>query len=426
MRYHRISKNFFCKNRIILANKIKPSSLAIVNANDEMPRNGDQYFPFRQSADFYYLSGIEQEQSVLVLFPDCPVKKYHEVLFIRESDPLLETWYGHKLTKKEATELSGIKNIQYLKDFEPILDELMSYATNVYLNSNEYPKFKPEVLSRDLRFAAKLKTEYPSHTYQRLAPDLIKLRLCKQKEEVKQIRTACDITKKAFYRILKNIKPGMKEYQVEAEMIHEFISSGADKAYKPIVAAGSNACILHYVDNEKECQDGELLLMDFGAEYGNYASDCSRTIPVNGKYTERQKEVYNAVLHVQKEIKKCFVTGNTIDKINKKAIRLTEKELIDLNLITQKDIENTDGRSPAFKYLMHGISHFMGLDVHDVGTRFEPLKPGMVLTCEPGIYIPEESIGIRIENDMMISENGPVDLMEDIPVEVNDIERLMK
>lgn len=426
MRYKRLPGFFFEKNRKKISGKLKPDSIAVLHSNDEMPRNGDQYFSFRQNSDFFYLTGIEQEKSALVLFPNCPVKKYREILFIRESNSLLETWYGHKLTKKEAGEISGIKNVQYMQEMEAIVNEAMGYATNVYLNSNDYPKFKPEVISRDLRLAELMKKSYPLHTYQRLAPLITLFRLQKQEEEVDQIKKACEITNNAFHRILKTLKPGITEFQIEAEMMHEFISSGAVNAYKPIVASGKNACILHYVDNELACNDGDLLLMDFGAEYGNYAADCTRTIPVNGKYTPRQKNIYNAVLNVQKQIKKKFVVGNTIDKINKETIKLTEKELLKLGLLKDSDLKNSKGRSPAFKYLMHGISHFMGLDVHDVGNRFEPLKPGMVLTCEPGIYVKDEGTGVRIENDILITKDGPVDLMADFPIEVEEIEELMK
>ncbi len=426
MRYKSVSKELFIRNRKKLIRKMLPESVVVINSNDNMPRNGDQFYPYRQNSDLYYLTGIDQEKTILVLYPDCPVKKLREILFILESNEQIETWYGHKLTKEEASRISGIEYVQYLSGFESVIDELMSYTTNVYLNSNEYPKFKPDVESRDLRMAAKFKKDYPEHTYQRIAPLLTQLRMQKEPEEIEQIRNACQLTNNAFLRILKKIKPGIFEYEVEAEILHEFTGSGATNAYRPIIASGKDACILHYIDNDKACKDGSLILMDFGAEYGNYAADCTRTIPVNGKFTTRQKDVYHAVLRVQEEIKKHFVVGNTIEEINKDSTGLVEKELIKLGLLKKDDISKSDKeKSPAFKYLMHGIAHFLGLDVHDAGTRFEKLKPGMVLTCEPAIYIKEEGIGIRIENDILITEDGPVDLMADIPVAVEEIEKLM-
>lgn len=428
MRYQTIDPAFFSRNRERLARRMASPSIAIIHANDEMPRNGDQYHNYRQNSDLFYLSGIEQEKTVLVLCPDHPSPKVREVLFVLKSDKKTETWFGHKLNQKEAAKISGVDNVQFLDSFESILDEMLGHVQSIYVNENDYPKFKPELLSRDQRFAAKIRKEYPGHQLKRLAPELTQLRLQKQSEEIDLMKQACRITGKAFDRVLKFTRAGAREYEIEAEMQHEFLINGANgPAYPPIVASGESALTLHYISNEKECKDGELLLMDFGAEYANYAADCSRTIPVSGKFTQRQKAYYNAVLRVQRAIKKYYVVGNTINGIGKEVIKLMEKELLQLGLISKKEIKEAGSAKPlVLKYLVHGIAHFIGLDVHDVGNRFEEFRPGMVLTCEPGLYIKEENLGIRIENDILITEDGPVDLMEDIPVEVEEIEDLMK
>lgn len=427
MRYQPVNKSLFINNRKKLSSYINPKTLAIVNSNDEMPRNGDQYYPYRQNSDLFYLTGIEQEKTMLVLFPDHPDEKDREMLFIRKPDKKLETWFGHKLTKDEARNISGILNIRYLEDFESSLDEMMTYAVSVCLNSNEYPKFKPEVESRDLRMARDIQRDYPAHRHEKLAPLITGLRMQKENIEIDLVRKACDITAGAFQRILSFVKPGVKEFEVEAEIIHEFVSSNASgPAYSLIIAGGINACTLHYIENKDVCKDGDLLLMDFGAEYANYAADCTRTIPVSGKFTERQRAYYDAVLRVQHEIMKQYVVGNTIDNINKEVVKLMESELLKLGLITAGDIKNEGSSKPlVMKFMVHGIAHFLGLDVHDVGSKYEPLKPGMILTCEPGLYIPAENTGIRIENDILITNNGPVNLMEHIPSDPEEIERLM-
>lgn len=427
MRYDSIHKNFFNKNRKKLAGRLEVKSVAIVHSNDEMPRTGDQYFRYRQNSDLFYLSGIEQEQTILLIYPDHPSPKLREVLFILQPNEKMETWFGHKFTKEEATEISGIPNIQYLDSFEALLDEMLGHAENIYFNSNDYPKFKPDVESRDLRWAQKIKNDYPAHNYKRLAPEITQLRLQKEPEEIDLMKKACDITNKAFHRILKYVKPGVHEYEVEAEMVHEFVMNKANgPAYAPIIASGENALILHHIDNNRECKEGELLLMDFGAEYANYAADCTRTIPVSGKFTPKQKDYYRAVLKVQKEIQKHYVVGSSIERIGNEVLILMEKELLDLGLITKKEIEAAGSSKPlVMKYLVHGIAHFIGLDVHDVGNRFEEFRPGMVLTCEPGLYIKEENLGIRIENDILITEDGPVNLMEEIPSDPDEIEKLM-
>ncbi len=428
MRYHNISNTLFRSNRKEFVKQMNKSSFAIFYSNDQAPRNGDQYYPFRQSSDFFYLTGIEQEKSILILAPNCPNEKLKEALFLLKTNEVLEIWEGHKYTKKEAKETSGIENVYWLDDFEPALKEVMSYFDDVYLNSNEYIKFFPDVESRETRLGKTLQAQYPFHTYHRAAPMLTKQRIIKSKQEIDLIKEASAITNKALRRILKFTKPGVWEFEVEAEISHEFTRNRAGgHGYAPIVASGKSACVLHYTENDKICKDGDLLLMDFGAEYANYTADLSRTIPVNGKFTPRQKELYNAVLRVMKEVKKQYVPGSTINDINDKANELMEKELIQMGLLSPEEVRRQDKNNPLFKkYFMHGTSHFMGLDVHDVGAKHEPLKPGMVLTCEPGIYIPEEKTGIRIENDILITDGKPIDLMADFPIEVEEIEALMK
>jgi Xaa-Pro aminopeptidase len=393
-----------------------------------MPRNGDQFFAYRQNSDFFYLTGIEQEKSVLLLCPDSAINALNEVLFILKSSKELEIWEGHKLTVEEAQRISGIRNIRFLDDFESVVHSMMCSCSHVYINLPELQKFVPEVASRDADFLAKIKVDYPLHKYERLAPLLKEQRLIKSEEEMDLIKEACKITNKAFKRVLATVKPDMYEYEVEAEIVYEFIRNGAtDHAYAPIVAGGSNACYLHYIENNKPLNKGDLVLMDFGAEYGNYAADLSRTIPVNGKFTLRQREMYEATLRVFKYARSLMRPGTTINEYHQKVCQKWEEEHIQLGLYTKNDLEtNTTGSPLWFKYYMHGTGHFMGLDVHDVGTRDVILEAGMVITCEPGLYVEEEGIGIRIENDILITESGNIDLMEDFPIEVEEIERLMQ
>ena len=422
-----ISNSLFTKNRNKLLSVLPINSLAIIQSNDEMPRNGDQLYPFRQNSDLFYLSGINQPKVVVCICNSHPNPAYREILFAVKPNPDYAVWYGHQPDKAELSEISGINTIFWLEDIETVLKDLMINTQNVYLSSNEYIKFIPDFQDRNLRFCLQLKEKYPLHHYHRLSPIITELRLVKETEEISLIETACDITGKAFQRILKKLKPGMMEYEVEAEINHEFlINNVRNHAYQPIIAAGENACTLHYVENAAACNDGELLLLDFGAEYGNYASDCSRTIPVNGKFSNRQKAYYQAVLNVYNEIQKEFVVGNCIDNLNRKTITLIEKELINLGLFNAEDVENQSKESPLYmKYYMHGVSHFMGLDVHDVGSKQTELQPGMILTCEPGIYNKEEKIGIRLENDILITNEGPVNLMKNIPIEIEEIEKMM-
>ncbi|MDP2238018.1 MAG: aminopeptidase P N-terminal domain-containing protein [Bacteroidales bacterium] len=427
MRHSAISKELFSKNRMRFCDELASGDISLFVAAEKMPRNGDQYYPFRQQSDFFYLTGVEQESCTLLLFPTCPNLAYREILFIEPWDPVKATWEGHMLTKQEASEISGIKNIYTTDQFEAVLHECMTYAKNVYLNNNEYVKFNPSNESVQLRFAKKLKEKYPLHEYCRAAPILESLRTHKLIEEIDLIKKACEITEKAFERVLKTVRPNMYEFEIEAEISHEFTVNRANgHGYHPIIGSGQNACVLHYNDNNSMMEDGDLLLMDFGAEYANYTADLSRTIPVNGKFNPRQRACYEAVLSVFKAAKPLYVAGNTIEKINETVWALMEQEMIGLGLFSEEDLKKQSPNAPLFrKYLMHGIAHHIGLDVHDVGSKYTPLKPGMILTCEPGLYIREEKIGIRIENDILITEEGPVDLMANIPVEADEIEQRM-
>ncbi len=426
MRYQNIDPALFINNRRKLAKKLKPNSLAIIHSNDEMPRNGDQTFPYRQNSDMFYLTGFDQEKCILMLFPDHADEKMREVAFIVETDEHMVTWYGHKYTLEQASQISGISTVKWISQFDGILRDYMSRVESVYLNLDENPRFSTEVDSRSKRFAHKLREDYPLHEYERLYSLINELRLVKEPQEVELLQKACDITGDAFKRVLKFVKPGVMEYEVEAEITHEYLRQGASgHSYPAIIASGVNNNILHYNQNDQEIEDGQLLLLDFGAEYANYAGDCSRTIPVNGKFTPRQREVYEAVLRVMRQAIKMLVPGETIDSYHTKVVKIMEKELIGLRLITQDDIDNQPEGKPAFfKYYMHGTSHFIGLDVHDVGTKQTTLAKGMVLSCEPAIYIPEEGFGIRLENDIIVDDE-PIDLMAHIPVEPDEIEALM-
>jgi Xaa-Pro aminopeptidase len=422
-RYATLPSSLFINNRKRFVSKMHKEALAIFHSNDEMPRNGDCFFPFRQNSDFFHLTGIDQEESVLVL---CPNHPYKEILFVRESDEHTIVWEGKKYSKEEATKVSGIANVFWTKEYDAVLTSLLEEHEMVYLNANENERARKEVISRDERMAIALKHEFHRKSYERSAPIMQDLREIKSKEEVAIIQAACNVTDKAFRRVLSFMKPGVWEYEVEAEISHEFIRNKSVHAYTPIIASGANACVLHYVNNNQKCKKGDLVLMDFGAEYANYASDLTRTIPVSGKFTKRQKNVYNAVLRIMKESTKLLVAGNTLQEYNNEVRALIERELLKLKLISKTDISREDPKNPAFRrYFMHGISHFMGLDVHDLGNRKQPFREGMIFTCEPGIYIPEEKLGIRIENDILITAKGPKDLMKKIPVEVEEIEELM-
>lgn len=428
MRYTPISNSLFTDNRKRFCDVLPAQSVAIFHSNEQFPRNGDQFLPFRQQSDLFYLTGIEQEKTILVLAPGAPGQNMTEVLFIIESNEVLARWEGHKLTKDEARTISGIEHIEYVDSYESFLRDWLVWAKNIYLNYNEYPKFFTEVKDRNQRLGEELQSRYPLYNYQRSAPLMWQLRMIKSQEEINLLQQASDITQKAFLRVLKHVKPGINEMEVQAEIDHEYtINRASGHGYQPIIASGKNACVLHYVTNDQECKEGDLLLFDFGAEYANYSADMSRTIPVNGKFTPRQRACYEAVLRVQRELIEMYVPGNTITKINKKADELMEQEMIGLGLFTLTEVLEQDPKSPLFKkYFMHGTAHFLGLDVHDVGPKDAILAPGMVLTCEPGIYIEEENIGIRLENDILVTEGDPIDLMANIPIEVDEIEELMK
>lgn len=419
--------SFFVKNRERICHLLKPGSLAIFHANDEMNRSADQKYPYRQDSDLFYLTGINQEKTVLLLSPDYPDESLREILFILRPDKKLETWEGHKLSLHEAQMISGIKTIKYLGDFDSLLAALMQHNNNIYLNLYEPAKAIPEFPNRNLRMAKDLQAKFPAHHYERLAPVMCNLRTIKSDTEILIIQEACAITGQAFRSVLNTIRPGVYEYEIEAELTYEFIRNGArGHAFDPIVASGANACSLHYNTNNACCSDGDLLLLDFGAEYGNYAADCSRTIPVNGVYTPRQKELYQSVLEVFRFACSLMRPGTTINKIHAEVCRKFSQEHVKLGLYAQEDLMKEDKDAPLYmQYYMHGTSHFMGIDVHDIGGKDIELRPGMILTCEPGIYIPAEKTGIRIENDILITSNGCMDLMKDIPIEADHIEQLI-
>lgn len=402
--------------------------MAILNSNDIYPISADSTMPFQQQRDIFYLSGVDQEESVLVIFPDCPKEKNREILFLKETDERIAVWEGEKLTKEKAFETSGIKTVYWLQEMEKVLFELMTQAECVYVNTNEHYRANVETETRDARFIKWLKGKYPAHDYQRCQPILQRIRSVKESEEIELIQKACYITEKGFKRVLRFVKPGVMEYEIEAEYIHEFIRNRADGfAYTPIVGSGYNACVLHYIENNQQCKDGDMILMDVGASYGNYASDMTRCIPVSGKFTNRQKEIYNAVLRVKNAAAKMLVPGNDWAKYHVEVGKLMTEELLKLKLITQEEVDKEDPDWPAYKkYFMHGTSHHMGLDTHDYGILTEPMQAGMVFTVEPGIYLPEENLGIRLEDDYVIQEKGePINLMKNIPIEVEDIESWM-
>jgi Xaa-Pro aminopeptidase len=427
MKYKAIDKKLYIENRKKFVTELPSGTIAFFNSNDEMPRNGDGSFMFRQNSDLLWLSGIDQEQTILVLAPNHPLPEYREALFLRKTNEHIAVWEGHKYTKDEAREASGIQYVYWIDDFKNMLPVMMHHTQTVFINLNENDRFVTEVPYREERFAKELRAKYPNHNYERSGPVMAKLRSIKHPLEVEQMQIACDITEKAFRRILGSIRPGKTEYEVEADITHEFISNRATgHAYSPIIAGGGNACVLHYVDNNQELKDGDVVLMDFGAEYANYAADLTRSVPVNGKFTKRQRAVYDAVLRVMRAATKMLVVGNTIPKYHEEVGKVMEQELIGLGLLHADDVKRQDPKQPLYKkYFMHGTSHFLGLDVHDIGNRYEPMKAGMVFTCEPGIYIPEENLGIRLENDILITEKGPVDLMASIPLEATEIEELM-
>ena len=421
--------DLFIRNRAKLATQLPPKSIAVFTANEAMPRNGDQFFPFRQQSDFFYLTGINEENAFLLIAPDYPDESLREVLFIEPYDEVKATWQGEMLDARQATELSGIKTVKGSDAFWMTLNDIAysGYGDTLFLNSYEYPKYECNVETIQQRFVKKIKAMYPMHQYGRTAPILNAMRMVKSEEEIAITQQACDITSKAFRRCLSTVRPGMHEYEVQAEIEYIFKQNNATgHAYAPIIAGGKNACCLHYSKNQSLLRDGDLLLFDIGCEYLNYSSDLSRTIPVNGKFTERQKQCYNAVLRVMKQLRTLYRPGHCINEINETTHRLMEQEMIQLGLFTAEDVKRQDPEKPLERrYLMHGMSHHIGLDVHDSVDKFKPFEPGMILTCEPGIYIREEGIGIRIENDLVITDDEPFNLFEGLPIEVAEIEAAM-
>lgn len=414
------------RNREKLAGLIPSGAMAIINSNDVMPRNGDLFFPFRQQSDLIYLSGIRQEATILLLFPGHPKKELREVLFVKDPDPVAERWSGHILTREEAKSISGISNVRYLSEFDSYLRRMMTEVEEVILNLNEYPKFSTEVPYRDLRFARKIREEFPLHRYGRLAPSMAGLRMVKEEEEIAKIRKALSITTDSFYRVLDFVRPGVKEYEIQAEMVHEMLSQGAKgPAYPPIIGSGKNSCVMHHIENRDTCRDGDLILMDFGAEYMDYAADITRTIPVSGRYSERQRTLYDIVERVMLASRKFYVPGQTIEGINREARLLMAEELRNIGILKKSNLASkSDAVKAAQPYMVHGIAHHLGLDVHDSVIPEVKLETGMVLTCEPGLYLPEEGIGIRIENDIMVGEPF-TDLCEGIPTQADEIEALI-
>lgn len=427
MKYQPIPNTLFSGNRQRLAGLLKPKSLAIVNANDVLPTNADGTLRFKQNSDLFYLTGIDQEETILLLFPDAPDEKHREILFLRETNDHIAVWEGYKYTKEHARQVSGIQTVYWTRQFESVLRTLIFEAEHLYLNTNEHTRADIIVESRDARFIQDFRNRFPLHKYERLAPLMHYLRAIKQPEELPLLQEAIRITEDGFRRLLGFVKPGVWEFEIEAELLHEFVRQRSRGfAYEPIIASGPNACVLHYIANSLQCQAGDVILLDVAAEYANYNADLTRSIPVSGRYTERQRQVYDAVLRVMNEAKAMLVPGGLWDEYHREVGLIMESELKGLGLITQQDIDNQDPDWPAYKkYFMHGTSHFLGLDVHDVGSKYRRFESGMVFTCEPGIYIPEEGLGIRLENNILITENGNIDMMGSIPIEADEIESLM-
>lgn len=427
MRYLPINPDLFRYNRKRFMRKMQPESIAIFHSNDQYPRNGDTHYPFRQNSGLFYLSGLDQEETVVVLFPDCVKDGFQEIAFIKRTNEFIATWQGPKLTQEDARAISGIERIFWLDEMPVILHELILLAKRIYVNTEEHDRFLSEIPSRNLRATKALMEQYPVHKYHRAQPILKKLTQTKSPLEVELIKYAIAVTGQAFQRVLETVHPGMMEYEVEAEITHEFIRNRANgHAYDPIIAGGPAACILHYTQNNRPLKDGELVLLDFGAEYANYASDLTRTIPVNGQFSARQREVYQAVLGVLTEARQLLVPGTTLDEYQREVVQIMEGALVDLKLLSRKEIEQQNPQQPLYKkYFMHGASHHLGLAVHDLADRYDPFQAGMVFTCEPGIYIWEEGLGIRLENNILVTDHGPVDLMENIPIAIEEIETLM-
>ena len=428
MKYQPINSALFVKNRKNFVGNMKPNSLAIFNSNDIYPISADSTMPFQQHRDIFYLSGVDQEESILMLFPDCPNEHLREVLFLKETSEHIAVWEGEKLTKEAAFETAGIRTVYWLQDLEKILFEMTSYCDTFYINTNEHYRANTETETREGRFTKWLLAKYPAHAVAKSNPILQALRSVKDPIEIELMQQACDITEKGFRRILNFIKPTVWEYEIEAELIHEFVKNRSKGfAYTPIIASGNNANVLHYIENNQQCKAGDLILLDVAAEYANYASDLTRTVPISGKFSDRQKAVYNAVNRVKKEATKMLLPGTIWKEYHVEVGKVMTSELLKLGLLDKADIQNEDKNWPAYKkYFMHGTSHHIGLDTHDYGLLHEPMKANNVFTVEPGIYLPKEGFGIRLEDDVVIQENGaPFNLMRNIPIEADEIEEIM-
>ena len=428
MKYDKINSSLFIKNRNNFMKSMNGNSIAFFNSNDIYPISADSTLAFEQHRDIFYLSGVDQEESILVLCPNAKQDKHKEILFLKETNDHIAVWEGPKLNKDQAFETSGVKTVYWLKDSEKIIAELVAQCDTIYYNHNEHYRAKIETETREERFNKWLKKKYPHKTAERSNPILQRLRSVKDPIEIELIQKACNITNKGFRRILNFVKPGVWEYEIEAEFIHEFLNNRSKRfAYTPIIATGNNANILHYIENNKQCKDGELILLDVGAEYANYSSDMTRTIPVSGRFTKRQRDIYNAVLNVKNQATKMLIPGADWKQYHIEVGKLMTSELLSLGLLDKSDVENESDENPAYKkYFMHGTSHHMGLDTHDYGLLDEPMQANMVFTVEPGIYLPDEGFGVRLEDDVVIQESGnPINLMQNIPIEIEEIEELM-
>ncbi|WBU90739.1 aminopeptidase P family protein [Cellulophaga omnivescoria] len=429
MKYNQIDSKLFVKNRKKFMAQMKPKSVAVFNSNDIYPIGADSTMPFEQNRNIFYLTGADQEETILILFPDALNPKHKEILFVRETNEHIAVWEGEKLTKERATEVSGIETVYWLSDFDKVFFDVMTEAETVYFDTNEHYRQAVETETREDRFIKKCKADYPAHQWAKSFPIMQNIRGVKEPEELALMQEACNITEKGFKRLLSFVKPGVWEYEIEAELLHEFVRNRSKGfAYTPIIASGANANVLHYIENNQQCKDGDVILMDVAAEYANYSSDLSRSIPVSGKFTKRQKEVYNAVLRVKNEATKMLVPGTIWAEYHKEVGKLMTSELLGLGLLDKADVQNEDKNWPAYKkYFMHGTSHHIGLNTHDYGELKTPMKANMVFTVEPGIYIPNENLGIRLEDDVVIQEKGePFNLMANIPIEADEIEELMQ
>ena len=428
MKYHQIDSSLFIKNRAKFTSQMKPNSVAIFNSNDIYPVSADSHLPFAQHRDILYLSGVDQEESILLLFPDAPFDELKEILFLKETNEHIAVWEGEKLTKERAFEVSGIKKVIWLQDFHKTLKEVMAYSEVIYINTNEHYRAVIETETREARFVKWWKENYPAHQVAKSNPILQRIRSIKESEEIDLIQNACNITEKGYRRLLSFVKPNVTEYEIEAELSHEFLRNRSKGfAYTPIIASGKNANVLHYIENNQQCHAGDLILLDVGAEYANYSSDMTRMIPVSGRFSDRQKAVYQAVLNVKNEATKMLVPSTLWKQYHVEVGKIMTSELLGLGLLDKADVQNETEEKPAYKkYFMHGTSHHLGLDTHDYGLLYEPMKANMIFTVEPGIYLPDEGFGIRLEDDVIIQENGePFNLMRNIPIEIDEIESLM-